>query len=262
MAGCWSASRCRKARCASSASSCASSATRTPTRRATRPTACSWFNSVALHLVGVADGGGEGARRAGLRLAEVGEALGVAAIDAALGDHVVHWDVPGLRVDGVEARSLVGDSDHHRPLGEGGERAVEEARAVAEAIALRVPAVHRQKYRVGLHRWRIDRVGNVQRTAREGDARMPFAKYQRRLRRNDDRQRGQRAPLAQRSGKMAGGALALYLPTKNEGATGKAREGGGQITGDAPAPEGELGGGERRARPGEARSPCPAPGFV
>src|SRR5207237_10524887 len=66
---------------------------------------------VALDFVGVADRRGERARRARLRLAEVGEAFRVAAVDAALGDHIVYWDVPGLRVDGVEPRELVGHSD-------------------------------------------------------------------------------------------------------------------------------------------------------
>ena len=59
-------------------------------------------------LVGIADGRGEGAR-AGLRFAEENEALGVAAVHAALRDDVIHRDIPVLRVDGFEARKLVGD---------------------------------------------------------------------------------------------------------------------------------------------------------
>src|ERR1043165_10294054 len=85
----------------------------------------------------------------GLGLSEVGEAFRVAAIDAAFRDDVVDRHVPGLRVDGVEARQLVGDADDDRPLGEARQGPVEEAGAVAEAIALRVPAVHRQQYPPG-----------------------------------------------------------------------------------------------------------------
>src|SRR5919204_1836927 len=176
----------------------------------------------ALDDVGVADGRGEGAAFAALRLAEVGEAFGIAPVDAALGNHVVHWDVPGLWEDGVEPRELVGHSDDNRPLGEAGERAIEEAGAVAQPVALRVPAVHRQKDRVGPDFGRVDGIRNVQRSARELHAGMPFAKYERLLRCNYHRQRGQRAPLARRSGKMAGGPTTLWRPTKSEGGAGKA----------------------------------------
>src|SRR6202008_3987235 len=107
---------------------------------------------------------------------------------------------------------------------EAGERAIEEGRAVTQPVALRIPAVHRQKDRVGLNFGRVDRVRNVQRTARKAHAGMPFAKYERLLRCNDHRQRCQRAPLASRSGKMARIVLAFDRPTKSESATGKSGE--------------------------------------
>src|SRR5690349_5909511 len=278
MGACWWACRCRRTRCASSAHSCASSATPTLMRRATPPTAFSWaknrgpskeFRSrvaikaenvrlvlncdpgselVALDDVGVADRRGESAAFATLRHAEVGEALGIAAVDAALGDDVVHWDVPGLREDGVEARELVGHSDDHRPLREAGKCSIEETSAVAQPVALHIPAVHRQKDRVGLHLGRADRIRNVQRTVRKLHAGMPFAKYERLLRCDDHRQRCQRAPLSERSGKMASVVLAFDRPTKSEAATGKSGERKLQMTVDAPAHALELDGAQGHAR--------------
>src|SRR5438105_11641485 len=135
--------------------------------------------SRTLDLIGVADGRSKLAAFAALRLAQESESVGIAAVNAALRDDVVHRDVPFLREDGFEPRELVGNSDHHRSLGERGERAIEEAGAVAEAVALSIPAVHRQNHRVRLDLGRVDGVRDVQGTDRELHARMPFAKDER-----------------------------------------------------------------------------------
>src|SRR5439155_26702623 len=118
---------------------------------------------VAFDLAEIAHRRRQRAAFAALRLAEIGETFGIAAVHAALGHHVVHWDVPGLRRDGVEPGELVGNSYDHGPLGEARERAIEEARAVAEAVALSIPAVHRQNHGVRLDFGRVDRIGNIQR---------------------------------------------------------------------------------------------------
>ena len=49
-------------------------------------------------------------------VAEEGEVSGIAAVDAALGHHPVHRDVPALRVNRIHARQFVGDTDHPRPF--------------------------------------------------------------------------------------------------------------------------------------------------
>src|SRR5688572_2665759 len=53
---------------------------------------------------------------------------------------------------------------------------------------------------------------------------MPFTEDERDFGRDHYRQRGQRSPLAQRSGKMTGVVLALDGPAEGEAATGEARE--------------------------------------
>src|SRR5207247_6908931 len=68
---------------------------------------------------------------------------------------------------------------------------------------------------------------------------------------DDHRQRGQRAPLALRSGKMAGVVLAFDRPTKSEAATGKSGERELQITVDPLAKGIERRRGQRHSRADE-----------
>src|SRR6185295_11399784 len=96
---------------------------------------------LALDFVGVANGRGERARLAGLRFAQERQPLRVSPVYAALGDDVIHRDIPTLRVDGVDARQLVGDADGDGLFHRRGEGAVEEAAAVAQPVSLHVPAV-------------------------------------------------------------------------------------------------------------------------
>src|SRR5207302_2052479 len=183
-----------------------------------------------------------------LRLAEVGEALRVAAIDAALGDDIIDGDVPRLRMDALEARELVGDADRHRLLREAGERAVEVAAAVAEPVALRIPSVHRQQDCVGKHLRRRNGKRNVQRPPGESDPGMPFAEHQWRAGRDDGGQSCQRALFAQRSGEVARVILVLHWPAESDAAANQPRERARDKTVDALAPELELPRRERKAR--------------
>ena len=96
---------------------------------------------------------------------------------------------------------------------------------------------------------------------RELDSRMPLAKDKRCARRNDDRQRGQRSLVAQRSGKMTGVVLAFDGPTKSEATVGKPGKRKLEKTIDALPPGFEIGRRQRSARRDKTLALGPAPGF-
>src|SRR5262245_11082223 len=79
-------------------------------------------------------------------------------------------------------------------------------------------------------------VGNVERSDGEFDARMPLPEDERRLTSFDDRQRGQRTPLAQRSGKMPCVVLALDRPAEGETAVCQPGKGALEAVIDLPPP--------------------------
>ena len=126
-------------------------------------------------------------------------------------------------MDRRHLRQLVGHADGERPLRRG-------SRACGRRIRRRSPAgspADPSRSSAAAPLWasilgELTRVRNVQRALGEFDSGMPFAEDERSFRRYDDRQRGQRSPGAQRSGKMAGVVFALDRPAEGEAAAGKA----------------------------------------
>src|SRR5262245_35184690 len=90
---------------------------------------------------------------------------------------------------------------------------------------------------------------------------MPFAKNKRRSWRHHDREGGQRPPLAQRSGKMAGVVLALDRPAEGEAAAGKPRERALEVGIYTSAPRVEHRGSERQPGGHKPLALGPAPRF-
>src|ERR1044071_7545996 len=90
---------------------------------------------------------------------------------------------------------------------------------------------------------------------------MPFAKRERRARRDPHWERGQRSLLAKRSGKMTSVVLAFDGPTKSEPALGKPGKRKLEKTIDAQPPGFERGGGKRGAGGDQSFALGAAPGF-
>ena len=120
----------------------------------------------------------------------------------------------------VSARKLVGDRSQGL-LRQRGQSAVEEPAAVAEPVALRVPAVHGQQDCLRIHFRRVSGVRDIEGPFGKPHPGMPFAKNERCFRGHNHGQGGQRSPLAQRSGKMAGVVLALNRPAEGETAASR-----------------------------------------
>src|SRR5262245_26835698 len=167
-----------------------------------------------IQLASVAHRGSERARTSAGRRPEELEPRAVAPVDAALGDHPVHRDVVGLRVDRVEMGELVRHADDGRRARCRRKSAVEEPAAVAEAIAPVVEPEHREQYRVRLHFAATDRVGDVVDAVLEPHAGVPLPEEERRLRRDHDRQRRRGAAVAQAPGEEACVVLVLVRPAK------------------------------------------------
>ena len=96
--------------------------------------------------------------------------------------------------------------------------------AVTQTVSVSVPADHRQQHVVGLQFVRVDRIRDAERSVGELHARMPFAKNQRRFRRDHDRHRGLGASSPQRGGEVPHVVFVLVRPTEREDAVHQIRE--------------------------------------
>src|ERR1019366_3025364 len=201
MAACWWACRCRPRKCRSFAASCMIWAIPFGTRATTRRTSCSSVEGSYFWILaeisrrnfgGVAHRGTElGAPLPGH--AKILDLVAVAAVYAALRDHVVHRNVPRLGMDGIDRADFEGDADYQRfPVFQSCQRAVEKAAAVTEAIALLIESVHRQQYGVRHQLGACLGIGDVELAQFHFDSGMPFPEKEGRLRRAHYPQRGGR----------------------------------------------------------------------
>src|SRR5882672_6540364 len=262
-AGCWSACRCRATRCANSSVFSPSSAIRTWTKAAIRRTGCF---SVELRLRLLSEVSRRdvsrvaGRRRESLRVVQELEPRRLAAVHAAFGDDEIHRNVVRLRVYRFQESLLVRDPDDARPLGERRERAVEKSAAISQAVSVPVPSHHRQEHMIRADLGRADRVRDAERPFGQLHPGFPFAKNERSLGGDDDRQRGPRPAPPQGRSQMTRVVFVPVRPTKCQYSVHQIRERAFKVMVDPQAQlaQGLLG--ERFAFPQEPCAFVLAPG--
>src|SRR4029453_16254705 len=156
-----------------------------------------------VDLVRVADRGGERTGLAGDGLAEKDQAFRITPVSAAFGHDPVHRDIPALGVNGLQLAQLVADADDDGPRRQAHQSPVEEAGAVAEAVAGLVPSEHRHQHRRGNDRIGAHRIGNAERAGRKGHAGLPFPENERLPSPDDHGQSRHRAVFSQLLGQRA-----------------------------------------------------------
>ena len=165
-------------------------------------------------------------------------------------------------MDRFEPRRFVGYADRDRFLpsrGERGKRTIEKSRAVSEAIALGIEAVHRHQRKLGDDRVAGRWIGDVEPSLRQCVARLPEPELKRRARRDDHRERRARAALAKPVRQMAWIVFVADRPTDGDDAPGECGKCTLEMRVDRCAQPFDLRGIERKARLDQALSLGVAP---
>src|SRR5262245_39960139 len=163
-------------------------------------------------------------------------------------------------MDGGDARQLVADADGDGPRLHARQRAVEEACAVAQAVARAVPAVHGQQEHGGDDGIRARRIGDAERALGDRHTGMPLAKDERLAQGDDHGQRGDGAPFAERLGEGPSVVFVADGPAEAEAGRGKTGERALEVRVEASAEALEGGGVERLARGDQALTLALSPG--